>query len=361
MYQKIVIENTERKKTVSNLEEEFENLNLRILAYGPSKARKTWWACTAAEAGFNVILLNADNNISILKNLSPEAKKRIAVVNIHDSLTDPCCSVFLTMFLSGRKFVWDNKARKIVTPMSKVNIEHPHFVIDASKLDSNTVLILDSWTRNAHSLFVRYCKENKINMSKAEEADNRWEGFRYTKALAEWQLNQLQDLGSHVITIGHQSNYEKSRDEKSSDGRIRKIVEWSRVQPISTSGPAAMLLSNHFSDVFYFEISGEMTRIDTTPSKNRDGGSTIVPPGKYDFNPKQSSSSRYLDFAKLCEFANITLPGSSVPEQTAFNYLKPGEEIPFEELQSKVLQTNKKIVSEAAGKKPMSLSTLTKS
>lgn len=344
---------------MSNLEDEFQNLKLRLLLYGPPKSRKTWWAGTAAEAGFNVIYINSDDNMNIFRNLSKDAQSRMIVINCVDAMQRACCSIFLSRLLSEKPFVWNNKDKRNITGNSGVINADPHFLIDLSKLTPNDIVILDSWTANAISLFRRYCNENGINMAKAEEESNRWEGFRWTKALAEWQLTQLHDLNCHVIVIGHQSVYEKSRDEKDGN-RTKKIVEWSRTQPISTSGPAAMSLAHHFTDVFYFEIAGNLTRINTEPAKNRDGGSTIVPPGLYDFLPGKASTPKTLDFRKVCQFAGIELPNNPEP-QTAFRYFKPGEAIPFEEIVPKALQTNKTIIaSKPAKENPASLSALTK-
>lgn len=55
---------------------------LRIRVYGYAKLRKTWWAGTAAEAGFNVLHLSAERGgHGIFKHLSPAARKRIFVLD----------------------------------------------------------------------------------------------------------------------------------------------------------------------------------------------------------------------------------------------------------------------------------------
>ena len=44
------------------LENTLQNILLRSCAYGQAKRRKTWWAMTAAEAGFNVLDLDLEDN-----------------------------------------------------------------------------------------------------------------------------------------------------------------------------------------------------------------------------------------------------------------------------------------------------------
>ena len=107
---------------------------LRLLLYGPEKAKKTWLACAAAEAGFNVILLDADDGAHILKQLTPEGRKRIFHLNIVDKIERPVAAEFLARFMSGKKFIW-NETDKVVCLTKKALKEgHSYVECDISNL-----------------------------------------------------------------------------------------------------------------------------------------------------------------------------------------------------------------------------------
>lgn len=263
-----------------------EQVQLRLLIYGAAKTKKTWWIGTAAEAGFNVLLLNGDKGANILSNLSPEAQKRVYVLNVYDDSNRAVFAEFMTRFLKGVPFNWDEQARKFAIKPGDTTIR-----IEPLNLPANTVVANDSWTALAWSLAFRYCLENAIDLSDAERQD--WDGYRWTGALATWMMQQWKKLPYHTITVGHQDNYEK----RSKDG---KKIEWSRMQIKSTSGPHAMQLAKDFTDILYFSVRGSAFQIDSGASHERDGGSQIVPPKTYQWND--------LQFKDVCKLAGIPLP-----------------------------------------------------
>ena len=81
-----------------------EQIRLRLLLYGPAKTKKTWLAGTAAEAGFNVLLLDNEQGAGILRNLSPEARKRIYRIDIQDDGKRAVAAEFITYFCKFPKF-----------------------------------------------------------------------------------------------------------------------------------------------------------------------------------------------------------------------------------------------------------------
>jgi len=271
---------------------------LRVLAYGPAKSKKTWWAGKAAEAGFRVTLLDGDNGWQILKNISPEAQSRIQVVDVVDTFKASVFAVALTQFLKDGKLVWNEK----LGASSKMQPANATAIIDMENMDVNDVLIIDSWTALVWSLVLRYSKENGIDLTDPEKADREF--YSWGNSMVKWMLNQIQSLPCHVIVIAHSTVYEKYEGK----GKSMKLV-MQRRQPISTSGPNAMQMASKFSDILYFSVKGSAFKIDVDGDNDKDGGSRGLPPKMYDWEA--------LQFKDLCAAYGIPLPSGAVPIQSA--------------------------------------------
>jgi hypothetical protein len=161
-----------------------DNQLARILIYGAAKTKKTWWTGTAAEAGFNVLMLDGEGGIGILKNLSEAARKRVTVLDIQDSATQAKMAIFMSRFCKMKKFWW-NEEKKL--PIGRPT--EGYSVIDLSVLTPNDVVVLDSYTALVWSLAYRYATENSIDLSDA--AKQEWEGYGWSGNLSTWMLHQL--------------------------------------------------------------------------------------------------------------------------------------------------------------------------
>ena len=120
----------------------------RLLLYGPGKTKKTWWAARAAEAGFNVHLLDGDKNPGILRMISKEAQARINLIDISDATVAPVMYNFVTKLLRGTPFLWDEQEKEVrLTTVTKSLQDDRHFYwIDPRNLNWRDVLVIDSWT-----------------------------------------------------------------------------------------------------------------------------------------------------------------------------------------------------------------------
>lgn len=281
---------------------------LRQLYYGSPKTRKTWLAGTAAEAGFNTILLDSDHGYHILlKNLSPKAQKRLMVIESRDALKKATAAEFMTRFLKFGLVTFNESTREIITNVKL--IDENCIQLSAEKhLNQNTVLIVDSYTALVRSIASRYAIEHKIDLTDPKKTD--WEGYAWCGALASWMLDRLSRLPCHVIIIGHKTVYEKRAKDQ-------KTIEWTRQQIKSTSGPHSMTIGDMFSDILYFEnVSSSLTKISTRADKDMEGGSRMIPPDSYKWDD--------LQFKDICKFAGIKLPDKSLP-YLDFSIEKPKE------------------------------------
>lgn len=282
----------------------------RILGYGPAKCKKTWWAVNAAKAGFNVVLLDTDDGSHILNQmgLSDEELARIDVIK----LVNVSAGIFFTKLMAKQKFVWDETAAFVGSLVSPI-AEHSHYIVDPTKLTSDTIVVLDSWTRFSTIMMENAAKELDIDI--AEMAKTEQEGV-YGKAgmYLSVTLNRMHTLNCHTIVLGHSYTYER----RSKD---RKTVLSSKLQPMSSSGPHGEKLAGHFSDVLLFKLSGINFKIDTQATSSQDCGSRHIEPGLYDWDKLQ-----FADIAKVHDFRRP----SGAPNE-AFKYYAPGEPFPERE------------------------------
>lgn len=277
---------------------------LRVLAYGPAKSKKTWWAAKAAEAGFRVTLLDGDNGWQILKQIAPEAQSRVEVIDLVDTFKASVFALALTQLLKDGKLVWNENTGT----SARMNPDKATATLDLELMNHEDVLVIDSWTALVWSLVLRYSKENAIDLTDPEKADREFYGWG--NSMVKWMLNQLQSLKCHVIVIAHATVYEKY----TGTGKNLKLV-MQRRQPISTSGPNAMQMASKFSDVLYFSVKGSSYKIDADGDNDKDGGSRGLPPKMYNWEE--------LQFKDLCAAYGIPLPSGDAVKPIAAPVLKP--------------------------------------
>ena len=280
---------------------------LRELFYGPPKARKTWLALRAVEAGLNVVLIDGDDGAHIVSQIDPQYMDRITIVNAVDKAHDPVFAKFIGYFMKlNNPFYWDETTRSHVLVPDPT---HHNVLIDKDKLDENTVLIIDSWTALAVSTTLNFALENKIDLSDAGKVE--WDGYGYQGRFLDFVLNKMHTLKCHVIVIGHETVYEK----RTKDG---KSIESSRTQIFSSSGPHARKMGKDFSDIFRFKFLGPNVQISTHVENGVEGGSRLLPPSSFDWE-----KFSYAELLNRAGQKNI----SYVP-QTAFVCYEPGDELP---------------------------------
>ena len=302
---------------------------LRVLIYGMQKTRKTWWALKAAEAGFNVILLDGDNGWHIVKQIEARAQERIDIVDFVDLPNRAVFAPMLVRMMKMKNFAFDTETKKLagLKPTSA------SIYIDINKLTSTDVLVIDSWTAFIWSLTVRYAEENGIELDDLDGQD--WDFYRWGGNLANWMLGKLKTLPCHVIVIGHMTVYEKYRGTK----KNRKLV-LQREQVMSISGPHGLKVGTDFSDVLKFERkqSGD-TIILSKGNEESEGGSRLVPPRIYDWKD--------LQFEHLCKFAGIQLPSSDLSVNDFSKPNEPNEPNESKEVKEKTSKTPNAISAES--------------
>lgn len=270
--------------------EDIERVNLiKLLLLSDSKGGKTHWAARAALAGFNVLYLDGDVAIQTIMGkelgLPPEALKRISYLNIADYLDDnggyvPFMAKFFVEFTTTPRFLWnDTKGRildkksyeRILDADEKVVGGDRVWQIRPSRLDSNTVLILDSWTTLVTSLQQWKASDLGIDILEIEKLER--DMYTGTAHKATQFLQLLRALPCHLIVIGHPREYQKKSVPDGSKGTVPERdmrVEWTRMVPASTSNPHALTMGKNFSDIGWIDMTkGGQRFIDFKPTSDR--------------------------------------------------------------------------------------------
>lgn len=253
----------------------------RTLAYGRDKSKKTWWACRAAEAGFNVVLIDGDDGSSITRQLPLEARKKILIVDAVDKSEHAAFCMFMASFLKvGNKFLWDEQDKFSVPFGTKLNPVHSYIQFDPSLLTMDDVIILDSWTALADSTKQKFAKDTGFDLVQVQRDGDQYALPNFQARFLDFVLSRLHTLPCHVIVIGHEQIWEKY----TGTGAARKLVG-TYTQPYSSTGPHAQKLGKHFENVLHFyKLSDAAFRISTVGDDSVSAGSRLIAPKRYEWD-----------------------------------------------------------------------------
>lgn len=251
----------------------------RNFVYGQEKSKKTWWACRAAEFGFNVILVDGDDGASIVKQLPVEAQRRILIVDAVNTANVQVFSRFMATFMRGNPFIWDEKAKVSLPITHALKSDKSYVKFDITQLTMNDVVVIDSWTALAASLLLEWASVNNIALTEVEKEGDQFSLMGYQSRFLDYVLTKIKTFPCHIIVIGHETVYEKFEGK----GRDRKVVE-QRTQPFSSTGPHAKKIGAHFSNCLRFsKLSDLAFRIDSGGDANTMGGCRQLEPKKWDW------------------------------------------------------------------------------
>jgi len=235
------------------------------LILGEEKAGKTSWLLDAAEAGFNVLLLDGDVAQQRINDLSPAAKRRVFYMDVSDNLVgdaDPRMIQTVADFMTSTTFLWNDRTQREYS-----RVKDPHdpetgacldevWAIKPAKLDHNWVLGIDSWTTLSYSAMLAKAQdlgESITDVEKIERSLYSGVGNRLTNILFTQQKAPC-----HTIVIGHPAQYEKKRNPEGNTVRNTKetdqIIEWTRMIAKSSSNPHGYSMGKFFSDVGWIDV-----------------------------------------------------------------------------------------------------------
>ena len=127
----------------------------QMMIYGAPKSRKTWWAMLFAEAGYNVIMADGERSSRIISQIDQTIREKITVLDLAGDTKNAAFSNFLFSFANSTQFTWNLDRKQVAFSSSNLSGD-AGVTIDTSKLTSNDVLILDSWSALMDSLCLLY-------------------------------------------------------------------------------------------------------------------------------------------------------------------------------------------------------------
>lgn len=315
------------------------NAQIRALAYGRPKTKKSWWAYRAAEAGFNVHCFDFDSGGQIAHLIDPQYRDRINIIDVTDKPGKAVGAEFTAFLLRGSQFLYDETLKEIRIASPKA--DSGHYLLNINKVKSNDLFVMDSWTAFTMSVRLNYAIENKVDLSDAKK--HEWDYYRAEGDYCNWVLDQIKNFRCQWIVIAHLTIYEKYRNRVENGRKVRDLVEEREIIK-SVSNPHALTVPGSFTDVLrFFKTKTGNFQISTKPSAENDAGSRHVAPNIYDWDK--------LQFKELAKAAGV-LPNEWEPSE-AVRYFGPGETVEgFNLVTNKPLIPNGGTVNVELNKKP---------
>lgn len=259
------------------------------------KNGKTTWALKAAEAGFNVLVLDGDNAQQRIADLSPAAQSRVFYMDVSDNLVgdvDPRMIRTVASFFSSSTFLWNDTKQREYSRLKDQHDEDSGACLDEiwefkpARLDYNWVVLLDAWTTLSYSAMLDKAQAEGVDIAEVERIErNIYQGVG--NRLTNIAITQ-QKAPFHTIVCGHPSQYEK---RKSQDGKTVKeatkendqIVEWTKMIPKSSSNAHGYSLGKFFSDIMWIDITRTGKReLNCIKSASRTSGGNLNTKGDPD-------------------------------------------------------------------------------
>ena len=176
-----------------------------ILVYGEAKTGKTKRVAEELAPHFKLLWLDVENGVQTLMQLPPELQERITYIRIPDTATNPCGIKSVGLLLSSKKPTPICNEHGVVNcPNKDCKLEGAFYTFDASTMDSEWCLVVDSLTQLSDSAL-------KVTMQTAEAgifgagggAKAGFDEWGMQGALLTNVLSHMQQAPYHRVFISH--------------------------------------------------------------------------------------------------------------------------------------------------------------
>lgn len=289
------------------------NLTLaKLLLIGDGKLGKTFYAASAAKAGFNILYLDGDVGAQTIASmvssgaLTQEEAARIYLLNVGDTIAggirDTKFVEFMNEFSSTSRLRWDDTAQEIATRKSTGEI----WEITPAKMGPNDILVIDSWTAYTESVMLWCGRANHVDIGNAQTIEMRpvylGGGLKSTE-----MLQVIRSCPCNVIVIAHPDEFQHTTTKEGvNKGQVKEkdqIVDWTKMIPKTTSKPQGLQMSKYFTDVAWMELSpsGTERRLNFKPKNDRVCGGHF-------FDSKSVDEYSFANLSKQLGHPGITGP-----------------------------------------------------
>lgn len=299
-----------------------ESKRIKLLLIGDGKVGKTYFAGSAAAAGFNVLYMDGDVGTPTLSQLPDAAKRNLYLLPMHDTILggsrDSRFIEAFEEFSSNITFRWNDTDGRVA---KRTDTDKEVWEIKPALMDDNCVVVLDSWTSLVESMMLRAAIANSVDLTDAKLSEMR-DVYRAAGAKATQILQLIRAMPCHMIVLAHPDEYEhrvnpegkKVRDINEKD----MIIEWTKMVAKSTSRPHSLQMPKYFTDVAWMETSPTGTRrLDFRVKASRISGGHF----------SDVKDTDEYSFANLVKAIGGTVPAPSAPASIDrwLTIIPPGE------------------------------------
>lgn len=256
-----------------------EQPSIKVLCFGEGKTGKTTFATNLfnlIDKGYDIIYIDCDKSINVIRNKTVPHMDKITYISLRDE-AHVTIMPFINFLFSKADFWYDQVTGEVLADNRFSKNQSNLVKIWGSRIDSKTVIVLDSLTSFAESMFNKL-REKQGYMAGSFDKDKLYNGQvqQYYGVLSVEMsefLDRLANLNATVFVIAHTKTVEKK--DKAGNVIERKIY------PLSTTINTSESLSKYFDECIYFTSRAGNFYLSTQPS------SEVCGVGGRQLEPKQ--------------------------------------------------------------------------
>lgn len=235
---------------MANLADMIGEIYQSAMVYGPPKGGKTQLAGELAmhDEIEGIIWIDIENGVETLMKLPMHAKKKITVIQLPDTRSNPVAANTCLKLVRGTKVaICEEHGVADCPSCKKAGLPMPTY--ELSKLPSNWVVVFDSITQLTES-FISYITQGKPDTYKMQTDD--WGDL--SKLIAVF-LSHIQQAKFNVVCISHEIEAQRE------DGT-------DRIVPVAGSRNSSRNSAKAFGHVVYVEVKAKKHVINSTTTGN---------------------------------------------------------------------------------------------
>lgn len=272
------------------------NTKLNLMVYGKAKSRKTLFCGKLADAGYNVIFITGEPNMSILQSDAIKHPERIHVLSAYDSPRIGAARFVTAVTKCMKEKTSFNDATNALASGADLVADNAQVVdFEPSKLTLNDIVVIDNMSLLKESLTLDYVTGK--NKELLQDLDDTRAYYGDSSNRLKHLVRLLIGLPCHVVMVGQ----EQLREAKVETNTLIKSTQTALIpecQPETTSVTQGVIIASFFNQVLHFNLAdnGE-TKISAVGTSNVIAGGSFMKPAIHPF-----STFPYGELLKAQEF-----------------------------------------------------------